>query len=88
ALKIDASIVAALQAGGRAASLVDSLVAYGTATGTRIIAAGVETTAQCRDLRARGVEYAQGFLFSPARPAPEIDALLAQGRLHARAGGA
>ena len=42
-----------------------------------MVAEGVETAEQLAELRALGCEYAQGYLFSPAVPAAELAALLA-----------
>ena len=45
--------------------------------GISTTAEGVETREQLERLRAEGCTEAQGFLFSPPRPAAELAALLA-----------
>lgn len=44
----------------------------------RVIAEGVETTAQCDTLRAMGCHEGQGWLFAPALRAEELEAWLAK----------
>jgi EAL domain-containing protein (putative c-di-GMP-specific phosphodiesterase class I) len=39
-------------------------------TGCRLIAEGIETTAQFETLRGLGVEYGQGFLLGAPQPSP------------------
>ena len=51
-----------------AEAVIAALIAYATRGGARLIAEGVETTAQARLLTALGIELAQGFVFH--RPAP------------------
>jgi EAL domain-containing protein (putative c-di-GMP-specific phosphodiesterase class I) len=41
-------------------------------------AEGVETIDQLRQVRAEGCTEAQGYLFSEARPASEVNALIAR----------
>jgi len=42
---------------------------------------GVETNDQLALLRSEGCNEAQGYLFSPPRPAAEIESMLSRGRL-------
>ncbi len=80
-LKIDRSFVEPLGSDARAAELVASIVAIARSFGLHTTAEGVENDAQLRELERLGVEYAQGFFFSPAldlatlieRYAPEAD---------------
>jgi EAL domain-containing protein (putative c-di-GMP-specific phosphodiesterase class I) len=53
------------------------VVGIGNALGIATVAEGVETSGQLRRLRVHGCTEAQGYLFSKARPADEITALLA-----------
>jgi sensor c-di-GMP phosphodiesterase-like protein len=46
--------------------VLDGLIAVARDLGTEVIAEGVETEAQARYLRSRGVYMAQGYLFAPA----------------------
>ena len=49
----------------------------GASLGISTTAEGVETREQLERLRAEGCTEAQGFLFSPPRPAAEVAALIA-----------
>jgi EAL domain-containing protein (putative c-di-GMP-specific phosphodiesterase class I) len=62
-IKIDQSFVAGVDTVGSAA-IVQAVVALGRALGLKITAEGVETQDQYRFLRACGVQYMQGYLFS------------------------
>jgi EAL domain-containing protein (putative c-di-GMP-specific phosphodiesterase class I) len=44
-----------------------------------LLAEGIETRAQFERLRFLGCEFGQGYLFSPAVPVDEVEALLARG---------
>jgi EAL domain-containing protein (putative c-di-GMP-specific phosphodiesterase class I) len=46
----------------------------------KALAEGVETPAQLDVIRACGCDEFQGFLFSEARPAAEVDAMARSGR--------
>lgn len=76
-IKIDRSFLEYMEATGESAILVHSMAHLGRALGLRVCAEGVETSEQHRFLQAIGCHELQGFLFSRAVPAAEIDRLLA-----------
>jgi diguanylate cyclase (GGDEF)-like protein len=78
-LKIDESFVRVLGSDPSDATLVGAVVELGHALGLSVIAEGVETDAQLAQLKELGCDTAQGFLFSPAVPKEEADALLLAG---------
>ncbi|AVO49359.1 diguanylate cyclase [Melaminivora suipulveris] len=67
-LKIDASFVRGLEAGGNDHAIVEAIITMAHKLGIQTIAEGVETTAQRDLLKALGCDHAQGYLFS--RPLP------------------
>jgi EAL domain-containing protein (putative c-di-GMP-specific phosphodiesterase class I) len=72
ALKIDRSFICEIEASSDDAALAASIVSMGKALGLRVIAEGVETTAQ-RDLLAEwSCDEIQGWLHSPAVPADQL----------------
>lgn len=75
ALKLDRSFVGAL-AEPRTATIVAAVIGLAHELGMDVIAEGVETTDQAQRLRDLGCDLAQGFLFSPALPAVEVEELL------------
>ncbi|QEL21212.1 EAL domain-containing protein [Bosea sp. F3-2] len=75
-IKIDRSFLEYMEATGESAILVHSMAHLGRALGLRVCAEGVETAEQHRFLQAIGCHELQGFLFSKAVPAHEIDRLL------------
>lgn len=83
-IKIDKGFVGRIGTESPAARLVDAIVDIARHMGAATIAEGVETSAQADYLRALGVEYAQGFLFSRPIGARELVArLLRSGELSA-----
>jgi diguanylate cyclase (GGDEF)-like protein len=72
-LKIDRAFVAECAADERAAALLQALVGVAHALGKEIVAEGVETEAQANFLRAQGCQLLQGFLYSQAVPAEELE---------------
>ncbi|WP_208029552.1 sensor domain-containing phosphodiesterase [Rhabdothermincola sediminis] len=68
-LKIDRSFVDGLGVDPDDTAIVDAIVSLGRALGLGIVAEGVETSTQLRELRGLGCDRAQGFLFAPAVPA-------------------
>ncbi|WP_156410540.1 EAL domain-containing protein [Bosea sp. Root381] len=75
-IKIDRSFLEYMETTGESAILVHSIAHLGRALGLRVCAEGVETAEQHRFLQAIGCHELQGFLFSKAVPADEIDRLL------------
>ena len=67
-LKIDASFVRGLEAGGNDHAIVEAIITMAHKLGIQTIAEGVETTAQRDLLKTLGCDHAQGYLFS--RPLP------------------
>ncbi|HEV2673298.1 MAG TPA: EAL domain-containing protein [Aliidongia sp.] len=70
-LKIDKSFVQAIGTDSVTRTVVDSIINLARDLDMEIVAEGVETVAQLEYLRARGVPYAQGFLF--AKPLPIVE---------------
>ncbi|MCY7364427.1 MAG: GGDEF domain-containing phosphodiesterase, partial [Frankiaceae bacterium] len=76
ALKIDKHFVAGMGVNDDDDAIVANIIALARAVGAVCIAEGVETREQWAGLQALGCDYAQGFLFGRAVPAPELpDAL-------------
>jgi len=84
-LKIDQSFVAGLAGGGpQDDAIVSATVVLAHTMGMTAVAEGVETLVQRDRLVALGCELGQRFLFSPALPADELRALLADRRITPR----
>ena len=75
-IKIDRSFVKDLARRTDCVAIVRAISGLGRSLNITTTAEGVETTAQLDWLRAEGCNEVQGFLFSAARPAGEIAALL------------
>jgi diguanylate cyclase (GGDEF)-like protein len=73
ALKIDRSFVDGLGTSPEDSAIVSAVISMGRALGLHVVAEGVETEEQVRQLRIMGCRLAQGYLFS--RPVPVADAL-------------
>jgi EAL domain-containing protein (putative c-di-GMP-specific phosphodiesterase class I) len=72
-LKIDRSFIANLgKEQGRV--LVTTMVGMARGLGLSALAEGIETEAQLEFLRAAGCPFGQGYLWSGALPAPELEA--------------
>ena len=63
-LKIDQSFVAQMSSNSGDAALAGSIVGLATTLNLHTVAEGVEDADQCRQLRALGCAYGQGFLFA------------------------
>lgn len=63
----------------KAAAIVQAVTALSRALGLKVVAEGVETQAQQQFLRVAGCHLLQGYLFSPAVTADQIDALVRDG---------
>nr|WP_316641180.1 EAL domain-containing protein [uncultured Roseateles sp.] len=79
-LKIDQSFVRNLRPGARDVALCKAIIVMAHELGIKVIAEGVETTAQRELLTAAGCDYAQGYLFAKPLPAEAFDALLVRQR--------
>jgi EAL domain-containing protein (putative c-di-GMP-specific phosphodiesterase class I) len=81
-LKIDQSFVADLERDmPEDRAIVSASVVLAHALGMSTVAEGVETARQFSVLTELGCDLAQGFLFSPARPADELEPLLLAGAI-------
>src|SRR5439155_14281491 len=70
-LKIDKSFVDGIALEGPDSAIVEAIIALGHALGLKVIAEGVETTAQVDQLRALGSELGQGYFYGkPLNSAP------------------
>jgi diguanylate cyclase (GGDEF)-like protein len=78
-LKVDRSFVAGLGADGPDTAVAQAAVGVARALSLEVVAEGVETATQARELQRMGCDYAQGFHFSPPVGAGEIARMLAQG---------
>lgn len=76
ALKIDRGFVRHMIEKAEDTSIVSAIISLARTLGLTVIAEGVETEKQLELLRSLRCDEAQGFLFSPALPAEEIEALL------------
>ena len=79
-VKIDQSFIANLGVSDDAEAFIVAIVKLARALGLSVIAEGVETAAQQQRLLAAGCPDMQGYLFSKAVPAAEIDRLWAEPR--------
>jgi diguanylate cyclase (GGDEF)-like protein len=77
-LKIDQSFVRDVLTDPNDASIVRAIVTLGASLGLQVVAEGVETVEQQQFLAGQHCHAWQGFLLSPALPAGEFTALVAQ----------
>jgi diguanylate cyclase (GGDEF)-like protein len=75
-IKIGASFIRDLPHEEDSLAIVRAVVGLSSSLGAITTAEGVETDEQLRSLKAEGCDEFQGHLFSAARPAAEIEALL------------
>jgi diguanylate cyclase (GGDEF)-like protein len=73
-IKIDSSLVSAMQGDLRARSLVKSIIDTGKNMGLQVTAEGVENAATLAALQAMGCASAQGFHLAPPMPAGQLAA--------------
>lgn len=73
-LKVDMVFVRNMLIDSGSMAIVTAIISMARALGIKTIAEGVETAEQLEALRALQCDTAQGFLFSPALPASELEA--------------
>jgi EAL domain-containing protein (putative c-di-GMP-specific phosphodiesterase class I) len=77
-LKIDQSFVAGLGVDSNDRAIVDSIIRLAHAFGLEIVAEGVETQGQARQLLKLGCFRAQGYLFARPLDAQRAESILAR----------
>ncbi|HEX7171211.1 MAG TPA: EAL domain-containing protein [Candidatus Limnocylindria bacterium] len=76
-IKVDRSLVAAVDTDARAESVVTGVTDLARRLGALTVAEGIERPEQIPPLRAMGCQMAQGFHFAPALPPAELEELVA-----------
>jgi len=84
-IKIDRSLVVAIDTDARAESVVTGVTDLARRLGSQCVAEGIERIEQIAPLRAMGCQMAQGFHFAPALPPAELESLMATGNSVLRA---
>ncbi|WP_432499104.1 putative bifunctional diguanylate cyclase/phosphodiesterase [Kineococcus auxinigenes] len=79
-LKLDRSFVTDLASDPKALAIVRSTIMLAHSLGLRLVAEGVEDEATCRELADAGCDVVQGWYYSKALPAVELDAWLSRHR--------
>jgi EAL domain-containing protein (putative c-di-GMP-specific phosphodiesterase class I) len=75
-LKIDRSFIHRLNTGEQPVQIVQTILGLARVLGMDVIAEGIETADQARQLTRMGCHYGQGYFFSPPLPADSIEKLL------------
>jgi EAL domain-containing protein (putative c-di-GMP-specific phosphodiesterase class I) len=78
AIKLDRSFVENLTEDADDAAIVRAVTQMADALGINVVAEGVESEEQLREVEALGCGYAQGFYYTEPVPAGEVEALLSQ----------
>jgi EAL domain-containing protein (putative c-di-GMP-specific phosphodiesterase class I) len=75
-IKIDRSFVRELSERPDCVAIIRAVAGLGSSLGIATTAEGIETIEQLECVRAEGCTEVQGYLFSPPRPASELDDLM------------
>jgi predicted signal transduction protein with EAL and GGDEF domain len=75
-LKIDRSFISSLGHKGGSAGIIEAIITLGHTLGLSIVAEGIETTDQLRQLEQLKCNFGQGYLFSAPREPEEITGML------------
>jgi EAL domain-containing protein (putative c-di-GMP-specific phosphodiesterase class I) len=78
-LKIDQSFVGMIGSDALSSHIVENVIDLATRLGLQLVAEGVENEVQAAYLRARQVNFQQGYLYGRPMPMKEFAGLLAQG---------
>jgi diguanylate cyclase (GGDEF)-like protein len=76
ALKIDRAFISDATTNPEDAAIALAIINLGHSLGLKVVAEGVETESQLEFLREKGCDEMQGFFFSPAVSADEMDSLM------------
>lgn len=79
-VKIDKSFIQEMHHQPENIAIIEAILNLGARLGLDVVAEGIETEEQARDLILLDCHFAQGFLFSRAIPAEGVKALLSEGR--------
>ena len=79
-VKFDPSLTAAASGGGRAGTVLASLIQMSSSLGITTLAQGVEHDHQHEALRQMGCHFVQGFLFAPAVASETATTMIGEGR--------
>jgi diguanylate cyclase (GGDEF)-like protein/PAS domain S-box-containing protein len=79
-VKVDRSFVSGMAADSTDREIVAAVVGMGRALNLSVVAEGIERPEQAEALRELGCDTGQGFLFSKALPADELEELVQSGR--------
>lgn len=82
-LKIDRSFVSRLELGANEAAVVRAIVLLGNSLGKLVVAEGIETAAQLKQLRELGCRLGQGYLLARPLTPQDVSALLRGPRVKA-----
>ncbi len=75
-VKVDKAFVDGVCNSNEESTLVRSILAIGAEFGLQVVAEGIESEAQDRELRRLGCDYGQGYLYMCPVPAERIDEML------------
>jgi EAL domain-containing protein (putative c-di-GMP-specific phosphodiesterase class I) len=79
ALKIDRSFISRMVRGDKHAQLVETILQLARSVNLKVVAEGVASLDQLDLLRELGCDFGQGYLFSHALPASEVEEYLRRG---------